>query len=282
MTRSAERRTWQATTGGTLATLGALVAASLVCAGTLSPAVAGPEFDGIKSQVFGDRPIHDGRAILTLDAPYRPDDVRAVPMTVEARLADGRAIRSVTFIVDNNPMPVVAAFQFGEARDRVSLGIKFRLNQQSDVRAILEASDGRLYMASRLVKFAGGQAACSAPPSAPPEVIAANLGKMTLTEAPSGPVSTSSLRLKLSLSHPNHTGMVLDQQTLLYTPLRMVEQIIVRRGEETMVKIAGSIGLKEDPEVIFESSRNAQSLTVDVLDTDGAVFTRTFPLEPQG
>jgi sulfur-oxidizing protein SoxY len=274
-------------------------ALALMAIPTVSPARAdaGPElaFDAIKSEVFGARPILDGRGIVTLDAPYRPDDVRAVPLDIAARFADGRTVRAVTVIVDNNPMPVVAAFTIGQPRADVGLGLKFRLNQQSNVRAVVEASDGRLYMTSRLVKFAGGQAACAAPPSAPPEVIAANLGKMALTEVASKMAQTevasksgtqsraaaqSSLtpRLRFELSHPNHTGMVLDQITLLYTPVRMVERMTVRQGEKTVLEMLGSIALSENPVVEFDIARTtAADVAIAVTDTDGAKFERTFP-----
>ena len=95
----------------------------------------------------------------------------------------GRAHRTrVTIIVDENPSPVAAQFDIGGKRDRLKLATLMRLNAATDVRVIVEASDGALYMAERFVKFAGGQAACSAPPSGTPELIAANMGKMTFEQ----------------------------------------------------------------------------------------------------
>ena len=75
-------------------------------------------------------------------------------------------MRAVTLIVDENPSPVAAVFDIGGKRDHLKLATNLRLNAATDVRAIVEASDGELYMADRFVKFAGGQASCSAPPPA--------------------------------------------------------------------------------------------------------------------
>lgn len=261
-----------------------LVTSAIVAAATtwLAPiGMAGPAFDAIQPEIFGSRPIHDGRAHVRLKAPYRPDDVRAVPIEVEALFGDGRTVKAVTLIVDNNPSPVVAAFRFVEARPSAKLGISFRLNQQSDVRAVVEASDGRLYMTSQLVKFAGGQAACSAPPSASPAEIARTLGRMSLTEVAVGWVTTSTPRMRLELSHPNHTGMALDQQTLLYTPLRMVDRIAVRQGGQAVFVMEGSIGLKENPMIEFEVARSG-TVEVEATDTDGATFHSVFPLGADG
>lgn len=257
-------------------------AAFLFGAALAFPAAAGTVFDDIKPAVFGQRAILDGRGVVEIKAPYRPDDIRAVPFDVEASFNDGRTIRAITFIVDNNPSPVAAAFRLGPGRDRVSLGIRFRLNQQSDVRAVVEASDGALYMVQQLVKFPGGQAACSAPPQTPPDEIAANMGKMTLADVPSAvAVSAVHQKSRLAIAHPNHTGMVLDQITLLYTPLKMVQALSVRRGDELVLEMDGSIGLNENPLIEFDfPRRGAARMTVVATDTDGARFEHTFPLGP--
>ena len=126
-----------------------------------------------------------GRTIILPAMPRprrtnRPLDQRAVPIEVEAKFADGRSVRAVTLIVDQNPTPVAARFDIGGKREHLKVSTLFRLNAGTDVRAIVEASDGQLYMAERFVKFAGGQAACSAPPSGSPEQIAATMGSMSL------------------------------------------------------------------------------------------------------
>ena len=241
---------------------------------------AGSGFDDVRTAVFGERAIASGQGFMTLKVPSRPEDIRAMPIDVSADFRDGRTIRAVTIIVDNNPSPVAAAFTLGAGRAHVGLGLKVRFNQQSDVRAVVEASDGALYMVSQLVKFPGGQAACSAPPSTPADIAAANLGRMELA-ALDGPTAASAVepRVRLDLSHPNHTGMVLDQITLLYTPLRMIEAMTVRQGDELVFEMEGSIALNENPSVTFDYRRNgAPAMTVVAHDTDGATFTKAFPL----
>ncbi len=258
----------------------AIAAALTVSANLCQPALAGPVFDDLKSAIFGTRPLLDGHGVVTIKAPYRPDDIRAVPFELDATFKDGRTVKSVTFVVDNNPSPVAAAFTFGPGRDHVGLGIKFRLNQQSDVHGIVEASDGRLYMVTQLVKFPGGQAACSAPPSTPPEISAATMGNMTLAHvANAGAASSATPRVRLDLSHPNHTGMVLDQITLLYTPLKMVSALSVRQGDEPVFDMEGSIALNENPVIEFDYRRNgATQMTVSATDTDGVKWVHALPL----
>lgn len=263
----------------------------LLCAAVLAAfcglpcaASASESWPGIHAEAFGARPVHDGRGIVTLTAPYRPDDVRSVPVTADVALGDGRTIRSVSFVVDENPAPVAAVFTLGEGRSQAHITTHIRLDQQSDVRVVVEASDGALYMAERLVKFAGGQASCSAPPVGDPDEIAANMGKMIFTPVggvPSG--SRQTARARYELNHPNHTGMVMDQITLHYTPLLMVARIEARQGEALVFEMKGSITLAQNPVVEFDYVTNGtDEMVMTAEDTSGKAWTQRFPIGPAG
>jgi sulfur-oxidizing protein SoxY len=248
-----------------------------------APAADASAWDEIRGSVYGTKVIADGRGIVTLTAPYRPEDMRKVPIGMSAAFKDGRTIKTVTFLIDENPTPVVAVFHMGAGRDSVAITSNFRVDRQSDVRAVVEASDGQLYMVSQLVKFAGGQASCSAPPQGNPAEIAANMGKMQLAQLPTEGIASPLLgRAKLDLNHPNHTGMVMDQQTLLYTPIKMVSEITVQHGDDLIFRTVGSIALSQDPSITFDFKRaNIQDLTITMKDTDGGSWTHTFPISPQ-
>lgn len=255
---------------------------ALVFAFSPVAALAGQTWDELKPDVFGDRVIHDGRGIIELTAPTRPDDQTAVPVSVTAKLGDRRTIKSVSVIVDENPSPVAAVFTIGAKRGHIQLGANFRFNRETDVRAVVEASDGHLYMVSRHVKFAGGQAACSAPPQGDPGEILARMGQMQLvhTAAPAA-VSQIEPKATLGISHPNHTGMVLDQISLLYIPVLMVTQVEVRQGDELVFSMAGSISLSQNPSISFDYQVNgASKLDVMMRDSDEAEWTASFPVGP--
>jgi sulfur-oxidizing protein SoxY len=267
------------TTGDCAAAMLAAIAGLLISSGV---AMAGPSWDGIKAEVYGSRAILDGASVIKFTAPYRPEDVMAVPLAADVHLPQGQTIKKVSFIVDENPSPVAAVFELGGAREHAALTTYIRLNQQSDVRVIVEASNGELYMTEQLVKFAGGQASCSAPPQGSPEEIAANMGRMTLTlEGPRAVASRSVQRADFELNHPNHTGMVLDQITLFYIPLMMVEQVEVKQGDDVVLTMTGSITLKQNPRFGFDYVTNgATDMTVTARDTSGNVFKRTLPIGP--
>ena len=261
----------------------AAAAAFAVSAAIAGNALAGNAWDEVRGSVFGTKAIEDGHGIVTLGAPYRPEDMRSVPISIDAAFTDGRSVKTVTFMIDENPTPVVAVFHMGGKREAVSLKSNFRVDRQSDVRAVVEASDGQLYMVSQLVKFAGGQASCSAPPTGDPAEIIANMGKMQFAEVPAAAgASTVLAHGRITLNHPNHTGMVMDQQTLLYTPIRMVSEITVRLGDDLVYTAEGSIALSQNPNIEFDFNRSgAQEITVTMKDTDGGSWSRKFPVGPQ-
>jgi sulfur-oxidizing protein SoxY len=256
-----------------------VILAALLCP---LPALAGSSWDDIRPAAFGNRAIEDGNRIVAFHAPYRAEDQRAVPLSAEAAFTDGRKIRSITFIVDENPMPVAAAFRFADTRDRAALGLDIRLDHASPVRVVVEASDGALYMVEKFVK-ASGMGVCAAPPVGDPAVAAATMGQMKLTDLTGSDKAAGATRFhrraKLDIKHPQLTGMQMNQITLLYTPMRFVDAVEVRQGDDKLFDLEGSMTLSENPRITFDYQVNgAARITVRTKDTNDTVWQREFPV----
>ena len=125
-------------------------------------------WNALREMLFQDRPIHDGAEVLALDAPYRAHDAAIVPISVEPAFAqtEARHIRTVTLLIDENPLPIAGRFHFTPASGRAAFSTRVRVNAYTNIRAIAETNDGELYMAKRFVKASGG---CSAPAGKDPE-----------------------------------------------------------------------------------------------------------------
>lgn len=260
----------------------ALAAVALVI---LAPTLAlASSWDNIRPELFGDRQINDGAGVLTLKSPFRPEDQRAVPIGVDARFGDGRTIKAITIIIDENPSPVATVLHPGANRAHVSTTINFRFNRKTNVRAIVEASDGQLYMQHAFVRYAGGQSACSAPPNGNAEEIAANMGKMKLAELKnpaSGNATPIHRRARLEVSHPNFTGLQMDQMTLLYYPVHIVETLEIRQGDDVVMTMTNGISVSENPVIDFNFDANGTgALRVVARDTKQKVYEQTFPIGP--
>lgn len=248
-------------------------------------ALAQTSWDNIRPEVFGQRAINDGTGVITLKSPFRPEDQRAVPIGVDANFADGRSVKTITIIIDENPSPVATVLRPGPNRAHVGVNMTFRFNRKTNVRAIAEASDGQLYMVSAFVRYAGGQSACSAPPNGNAEEIAANMGKMKLAEITQSDATASATqihrRARLEVKHPNFTGMQMDQVTLLYYPMHIIDRVEVRQGNDLVMEMDNGISVSENPVVDFSFDLNgAGALKVLARDTKKNLWEQTFPVGP--
>jgi len=247
-------------------------------------AVAESAWDTIRPEVFGQRQIHDGAGIMTLKAPFRPEDQRAVPIGVDAKFTDGRNVKAITIIIDENPSPVATVMKIGPNRSHVATNITFRFNRKTHVRAVVEASDGELYMVQAFVRYAGGQSACSAPPNGNAEEIAANMGKMKLAELTAAAAANSSQvhrKARLEVKHPNFTGLQMDQITLLYYPVHIIEKLEIKQGNDVVMQMENGISVSENPVIDFDFDLNgAGALKVTASDTKKNVYEHSFPVGP--
>lgn len=237
----------------------------------------------LKPVVFKDRQINPAKGEIRLEAPYRAADDRRVPVTINAKLNNGEMIRRITFIIDENPMPVSAVINMEKPRDEASFTSFMRLNGPSTLRAVLETSTGALYMTERFVKTSG-LGACAAPPVGDPEEMLVDLGKMQLTpKLASDDKGQKATKIKraahLKIKHPNLTGLQMDQITLQYILARFVKKIDVSHGDEKLFSLTASISFSENPELTFDYLYNgSEDLTVNIVDTDKAEFKKSFPI----
>ena len=248
-------------------------------------ALAGiPEPDDIwkdlANDIFKGRAIERGDGVLALEAPLRAEDAALVPMTVNFTLPqqDARRVVKVTLVVDQNPAPVVATFTVGENSGVTSITTRVRVNDYSQVHAVAELSDGKLYGVERFIKAAGG---CSAPAGKNAEEAMANLGKMKLRQIERHGVASNGPReAQLMIRHPNNSGMQRDQVTLLLIPARFISEAKIYQGDDLVLAMEGGISISEDPNFRFTYRPNgAKSFRAEVKDTDNKSFSGEFLIE---
>lgn len=230
-------------------------------------------WDGIKSATFGARDVLDGAGKVSLDAPYRAEDASTVPISIRLPAEFAKNVKSLTLVIDKNPSPIVATFSYGDAAgtgDRI-LATRVRIDQYSDVRAIAETTDGKLYMTSRFVKASGG---CSAPASKDAEEAAKSLGKMKIRTAFKDPEAAALQEAEIMIKHPNNSGLQMDQVTGLYTPAHFVDKLEVRTGDKLVFTMTGGISISENPHFRFSYHGNPSDvMSVRAEDSEGMAFS---------
>jgi sulfur-oxidizing protein SoxY len=202
----------------------------------------------VRASVFEGRPIAAAPGgALTLDAPARAIDAAVVPIAIRTRFAPGRQVAKLYLIIDANPSPISAIFQFAPDATRFDVETRVRVDEYSHVRAVAEMSDGTLYTTTRFVKASGG---CSAPAGSDAAAALANLGKMKF-RIDGDRQGSEPVLAQLMIDHPNHSGMAMDQATRQYTPAHYVRKVDVTLGGKPVFSADVDFSISENPNFRF-------------------------------
>lgn len=232
----------------------------------------------LRHAVFGDRKVEDGAGTITLDAPPRALDAALVPITID--LVGPDKVKAVYLMIDENPSPLAGTFHFGPAADTRELRTRVRVDAYTLMHAVAETEDGRLFVAEKFVKAAGG---CSAPSTQDQKLALQRLGQMKLKPVADASPGPDADRVQLLISHPNFNGMQMDQLTRNYTPARFIQDVKVTRGDALVFDLEADISLSEDPAITFGVlGRTPAPITVEVHDSANATFKRSFDLPGKG
>ena len=230
----------------------------------------------VRASLFQSRPITTATdEVISLEAPTRADDAAVVPIAIRTRLpqAGGRRIDKVYLIIDNNPSPISAIFQFTPLSGRADIETRVRIDEYTHVRAIAETSDGQLFMATRFLKAAGG---CSAPPGKDAQAALATLGRMKFrVEGGTGadPQGNQPVLAQLMISHPNDSGLAMNQVSRLFTPPHFVRQVRITYGGQPVMSADVDFSISENPNFRFYFlPQGGGELKAEVVDSNDLRF----------
>jgi sulfur-oxidizing protein SoxY len=257
----------------------------------LAPAASSDAYDpwpGLVQDIFQNRPMNDGSDVIAIEMPYRAEDAAIVPVTLRTKLSpgDNRRVRTITLVIDQNPAPMAAKFELGPDANVTEISTRVRVNNYTDVHAVAELSDGKLYMAKTYVKASGG---CSAPAAKNADEAKARLGQMRyrqfakeLAKQGDGPASATR-EAQIMIGHPNNSGLQMDQVTQLYIPAFFVNELRLWQDDSPVLAMEGGISISEDPNIRFTYvSNGAKRIRAEAKDTDGHVFEHEWKVEDSG
>lgn len=238
---------------------------------------ASPVWQKVRANLFGDAAIDTSGNVISLETPTRAEDAAIVPVAIRAAFAQSpqRSISTVWLFVDNNPSPIAAVFQFGADSGRADIETRIRVEEYTYVRAVARTNDGRLHMAANYVKASGG---CSAPAGKDAAAAKANLGKMRLrVDEPAA--AGQPARAQLMVSHPNDSGLAMDQITRTYATPHFVRRVEVRYAGRPLLTADVDFSISENPNFrfyLFEG--DGGDLDAKVVDNEDLVFTTSLKL----
>ena len=251
---------------------------ALTCAATLAalPVRAEPAWDLLASELFGDRALVPAPEAIVIDSPYRSDNDARTRIAAEIDPPGDARVSTVWLVLDDNPMPVSAIFALAEPMPRFGFDVTMRVNGPMPLHVVAETEDGALFVAETFVKTSG-QGACSAPPGTDPDLALADLGRMDIAITPRSDIAgrLAALsgdrrdQLDIDIRHPSHSGLQMDQISLLFIPVRYIADIGISLDGRDYAGVTGSISLSENPRIGMTVPGGAQSVGVTMTDTEG-------------
>lgn len=238
-------------------------------------------WDGLKGDVFGDRPIQTGTGLVGIEAPKRAQDAAIVPVdiTIDPAKAPG-GIKSLTLIIDVNPSPVAATFEIGKDAGVTHVSTRVRVNDYSYLRAIAETQDGELHMVKTFVKASGG---CSAPAVKNMDEALKTMGQMKLRQFAATETQSKEPELQLMIRHPNNSGLQRDPLTQYFIPAHFIQKVSVWQGDRPILSMEGGISISEDPNFRFDYKvSGSDEIHAEAIDTRGKEFRDQWPLTAAG
>jgi len=203
----------------------------------------------LKTQFFAGKNIEETDAVITLEAPYRAEDPAIVPLSVTSKIPQSKDkfIKKIWLFVDKNPLPLVGEFEFYPESGKADLALRVRVNTYSNIRAIAETSDGKLTMTKKFVKASGG---CSAPIGADLDEAMKRLGKVKF-RLDAGVQTGQPTLAQLMISHPNITGMQMDQMTRFIRKSNFIDQLKISFNGKPVLNAKIDIAISADPNFRF-------------------------------
>lgn len=227
----------------------------------------------IAGQIFGDRQIEPTETLIKLDAPIRAEDAALVPITLT--MPERERLKSVYLVVDDNPAPLAARIDFGPAAGPGSLQLRVRIDGYTNVHAVAETTDAKLFETVAFVKASGG---CSAAVGATDEEAMNGMGEMRMKFAGGVEASPSrAMQATLMIRHPNFNGMQMNQVTRNYTPPRYIDKLSVSYGDSKVFDLEADISLSTNPVITFSFvPRGSGPLKVAASDTENGHWEQNF------
>lgn len=225
----------------------------------------------VKEAFFAKRDIQEVD-FMKIDAPRRAESGAQVPVTfiLDNTAANGVVIKKIYVLVDANPIQLASTYHLTEMLGNFQLSTRVRFETDSFVRLVGESADGKLYMAKREIRAAGG---CGGTVDGDDAAIRAAAGKIKLRVEE--PVKLGSAASTIfNIRHPMRTGLQRDLVSQGYVPAFYINKATFTYNNKPVMSVDVGVGTSEDPYMKFNFIPDAPGvLEVQATDNEGKTFT---------
>ena len=255
-----------------------LVINSLVTAGFLigacSSVMAEPNpklWPVMKEAFFEKRPMTEV-TFMKIEAPRRAESGAQVPVTytIDNAAANGVKIVKLYSFVDANPIPLTATYHLTDALGNFQLATRIRFETDAFVRLVGEDASGKLYLASREIRAAGGCGGTVENDEAATRAAAGRIKMNVQAPAKFGTPTPATFNIK----HVMRTGLQRDLVSQGFVPAFYINKTEFKYNGKSVMTVDVGVGTSEDPYFKFNFvPTEPGKLEVLATDSEGKSFT---------
>jgi len=251
----------------------ALVSVTLLMSSISAFAESDPKLWPVMKEAFFAKRDMQEVSFIKIDAPRRAESGAQVPVTysIDNASANGVKITKLYAFVDANPIPLTATYHLTDALGNFQLSTRIRFETDAFVRLVGEDANGKLYLASREIRAAGG---CGGTIEGNEAAIRASAGKIKFkVDEPAviGGVTSTTFNIK----HPMRTGLQRELVSQGYIPAFYIQKTEFSYNGKPILTIDVGVGTSEDPYFKFNFVPDvAGKLDVMATDNEGKTFVQ--------
>jgi sulfur-oxidizing protein SoxY len=251
---------------------GAVLATSLLMSAT---AFAEPDpklWPVMKEAFFEKRPMTEV-SFMKIDAPRRAESGAQVPVTysIDNKAANGVKITKLYAFVDANPIPLTATYHLTDALGDFNLSTRIRFETDAFVRLVGEDAAGKLYLASREIRAAGG---CGGTVDGDEAQIRASAGKIKFKVEDPVKIGAETATT-FNIKHPMRTGLQRELVSQGFVPAFYINKAAFNYNGKPVLTVDVGVGTAEDPYFKFNFvPTEPGKLEAVATDNEGKAFTK--------
>lgn len=226
----------------------------------------------IEGNLFPGKSIQDGAAFMAIHLGKTAENPAIVPIGLTINRPD---VSRAWLLVDGNPLPLVATFNFLQVLPEVHTDLRIRLEKNTFVRLVAETTNGDFYMHKVSIATPGG--GCGGGMDGDEAKLRAEAGRMKFhlnqTASANQPGAFT-----LLIKHPMRTGFERTTQGY-YAKSWYLRQISFSQNGKPFLDLELGVGSSADPTLKLPHLLTLQSpIEVLAVDNEGKTFRQQFDL----
>ena len=215
---------------------------------------------------------------IKIEAPRRAESGAQVPVTytIDNAAAKGVKIVKLYAFVDANPIPLTATYHLTDALGAFNLSTRIRFETDAFVRLVGEDAAGKLYLASREIRAAGG---CGGTVDGDEAAIRASAGKIKLKVEEPVKIGAATATT-FNIRHPMRTGLQRELVSQGFVPAFYINKTAFDYNGKNVLTVDVGVGTAEDPYFKFNFMPDAPGkLEVTATDNEGKSFSQAIEVK---